>query len=92
MKRRREAGLCVDAKLRARDHVQQGFDDLEAASNCRREAASGARFKSRRMCNRGLSQVGQVSLEPDARDSFGLRDSLCGVVWRWLDHKVILWL
>ena len=37
-------------------------------------------------------QKGQASLEPDGRDSLGLRWELCGAVWRWLDHRAILWL
>ena len=35
-----------------------------------------------------LDQVGHVSLEPGGSDSLGLNESLCGVVWRWLDQRV----
>ena len=35
-----------------------------------------------------LDQVGHVSLKHGGRDSLGQKDSLCGVVWRWLDEKV----
>ena len=35
-----------------------------------------------------LDQVGHVSLEPGCSDSLGLKESLCGVVWRWLDQRV----
>ena len=37
-----------------------------------------------------LDQVGHVSLEPGGSDSLGLNESLCGVVWRWLDQRVSL--
>ena len=37
-----------------------------------------------------LEQVGHVSLEPGGSDSFGLNESWCGVVWRWLDQIVSL--
>ena len=37
-----------------------------------------------------LDQVGHVSLEPVGSDSLGLNESLCGVVWRWLDQRVSL--
>ena len=37
-----------------------------------------------------LDQVGHVSLEPGGSDSLGLNESLCDVVWRWLDHRVSL--
>ena len=35
-----------------------------------------------------LDQVGHVSLEHVGSDSLGLNESLCGVVWRWLDQRV----
>ena len=35
-----------------------------------------------------LDQVDHVSLEPGGSDSLGLNESLCGVVWRWLDQRV----
>ena len=35
-----------------------------------------------------LDQVGHASLEPGGSDSLGLNESLCGVVWRWLDQRV----
>ncbi len=31
-----------------------------------------------------------ASLEPGGSDSLGLKESLCGVVWRWLDQRVSL--
>ena len=31
-----------------------------------------------------------ASLEPGGSDSLGLNESLCGVVWRWLDQIVVL--
>ena len=34
--------------------------------------------------------MGHVSLEPGCSDSLGLNESLCGVVWRWLDQIVSL--
>ena len=34
-----------------------------------------------------LDQVGHASLEPGGSDSLGLNESLCGVVWRWLDQR-----
>ena len=34
-----------------------------------------------------LDQVGHVSLEPGGSDSLGLNESLCDVVWRWLDQR-----
>ena len=37
-----------------------------------------------------LDQVGHFSLEPGGSDSLGLNESLCGVVWRWLDQRVSL--
>ena len=37
-----------------------------------------------------LDQVGHVSLEPGGSDSLRLNESLCGVVWRWLDQRVSL--
>ena len=37
-----------------------------------------------------LDQVGHVSLEPGGSDSLGLNESLCAVVWRWLDQRVSL--
>ena len=37
-----------------------------------------------------LDQVGHVSLEPEGSDSLGLNESLCGVVWIWLDQRVSL--
>ena len=37
-----------------------------------------------------LDQVGQASLEPGGSDSLGLNESLCGVVWRWLDQRFSL--
>ena len=37
-----------------------------------------------------LDQVGHASLEPGGSDSLGLNESLCGVVWRWLDQRVSL--
>ena len=37
-----------------------------------------------------LDQVGHVSLEPGDSDSLGLNESLCSVVWRWLDQRVSL--
>ena len=37
-----------------------------------------------------LDQVGHVSLEPGRSDSLGLNESLCGVVWRWLDQRFSL--
>ena len=37
-----------------------------------------------------LDQVGQASLEPGGSDSLGLNESLCGVVWRCLDHRFSL--
>ena len=37
-----------------------------------------------------LDQVGHVSLAPGGSDSLGLNESLCGVVWRWLDQRVSL--
>ena len=37
-----------------------------------------------------LDQVGHVSLEPAGSDSLGLNESLCGVVWRWLNQRVSL--
>ena len=37
-----------------------------------------------------LDQVGQASLEPGGSDSLGLNESLCGVVWRWLDQRLSL--
>ena len=37
-----------------------------------------------------LDQVGHASLEPGASDSLGLNESLCGVVWRWLDQRFSL--
>ena len=37
-----------------------------------------------------LDQVGHVSLEHGGSDSLGLNESLCGVVWRWLDQRVSL--
>ena len=36
----------------------------------------------------GLTSVSHVSLEHGGSDSLGQKDSLCGVVWRWLDEKV----
>ena len=35
-----------------------------------------------------LDQVGHASPEPGGSDSLGLNESLCGVVWRWLDQRV----
>ena len=37
-----------------------------------------------------LDQVGHASLEPGGSDSLGLNESLCGVVWRWLDQRFSL--
>ena len=37
-----------------------------------------------------LDQVGHASLERGGNDSLGLNESLCGVVWRWLDQRVSL--
>ena len=37
-----------------------------------------------------LDQVGHASLEPGGSDSLGVNDSLCGVVWGWLDQRVNL--
>ena len=37
-----------------------------------------------------FDQVGQASLEPGGGDSLGLNESLCGVVWRWLDQRFSL--
>ena len=40
-----------------------------------------------------LDQVGHTSLErfePGGSVSLGLKESLCGVVWRWLDQRVTL--
>ena len=37
-----------------------------------------------------LDQVGHASLEPGSSDSLGLNESLCGVVWIWLDQRVSL--
>ena len=37
-----------------------------------------------------LDQVSHVSLEPGSSDSLGLNESLCGVVWRWLDQRFSL--
>ena len=37
-----------------------------------------------------LDQVSKVSLEAGGSDSLGLNESLCGVVWRWLDQRVSL--
>ena len=37
-----------------------------------------------------LEQVSHTSLEPGGSDSLGLSESLCGVVWRWLDQRVSL--
>ena len=37
-----------------------------------------------------LDQVGHVSLEPGGSDSLGLNESLCDVVWRWMDQIVSL--
>ena len=34
--------------------------------------------------------MGHASLEPGGSDSLGLSESLCGVVWRWLDQRVSL--
>ena len=34
-----------------------------------------------------LDQVGHASLEPRGSDSLGTKESLCGVVWRWLDQR-----
>ena len=34
--------------------------------------------------------MGHVSLEPGGSDSLGLNESLCGVVWRWLDQRFSL--
>ena len=42
----------------------------------------------RRRCR--LDQVGHASLEPGGSDSLVLNESLCGVVWRWLDQRVSL--
>ena len=37
-----------------------------------------------------LDQVGHASLEPGCSDSLGLKESLCGVVWIWLDRRLRL--
>ena len=37
-----------------------------------------------------LDQVGHASLEPGGSYFLGLNESLCGVVWRWLDQRVSL--
>ena len=37
-----------------------------------------------------LDHVGHASLEPGGSDSLGLNESLCGVVWRWLDQRFSL--
>ena len=37
-----------------------------------------------------LDQEGHASLEPGGSDSLGLSESLCGVVWRWLDQRFSL--
>ena len=37
-----------------------------------------------------LDQLGHASLEPGGSDSLGLNESLCGVVWRWLDQRFSL--
>ena len=37
-----------------------------------------------------LDLAGHVSLEPGGSDSLGLNESLCGLVWRWLDQRVSL--
>ena len=37
-----------------------------------------------------LDQVGHASIEPGCSDSFGLNESLCGVVWTWLYQRVSL--
>ena len=37
-----------------------------------------------------LDQEGHASLEHGGSDSLGLNESLCGVVWRWLDQRFSL--
>ena len=37
-----------------------------------------------------LDQVGHASLKHGGSDSLGLNESLCGVVWRWLDQRFSL--
>ena len=33
-------------------------------------------------------RLDHASLEPGGSDSLGLKENLCGVVWRWLDQRV----
>ena len=35
-----------------------------------------------------IDQVGHDSLKPGDSDSLGLKESMCGAVWRWLDQRV----
>ena len=37
-----------------------------------------------------LDQLGHSSVEPGSSDSLRLKESLCGVVWRWLDQRFSL--
>ena len=56
--------------------LHKGFASAKSLSGGRR------RFR--------LDQVGHVSLEPGGSDSLGLNESLCDVLWRWLDQRVSL--